>query len=492
MARSRHDRHLLDAQLHALRPIFKAYVLAYLTSTVPRIPSTFRAISQAKDDIDQKLEILKSALLGAIGINRFPTTCAIIVAGSTILPKLLGQILFSLNRVITQPNLNKAVKLLRSKVNIICSFVSAWYAFGLLNKDRVWARKRAQSLTHISLQDYPNQHHIPPADAHMVYAGKTMDFTLFALCRAIDAAIISTWTNTRSSSLHPERALPRLSALAKRMMDPWVFATSSAVIMWSWFYSPERLPKTYNQWISKVAGIDHRLIKALRQCRTGEMNYGKSWSADADLPSLCEELNLPLEWGKPSTVVPIPCELYHCGAGKSCEIHAGQRFLKTFKLALRLYLPLQLMSFARRKTALSQRIINSLKDAARSSSFLAAFVASFYYSVCLARTRLGPKLISLQIVTRQMWDSGLCVLAGCLACGWSLLLEKQSRRQEIAFFVAPRALATLLPRVYDKRQQQRERFVFAASIAVVISAVQKDPNRVRGVLGNVLGSVLQQ
>jgi hypothetical protein len=33
-------------------------------------------------------------------------------------------------------------------------------------------------------------------------------------------------------------------------------------------------------------------------------------------------------------------------------------------------------------------------------------------------------------VTPMMWDSGLCVGAGCLMCGWSILVEKTRKRQE--------------------------------------------------------------
>ena len=153
-----------------------------------------------------------------------------------------------------------------------------------------------------------------------------------------------------------------------------------------------------------------------------------------------------------------------------------------------MYLPLQLL-FRLRYPSLPS-FVAGLKGAARSSAFLGAFISFFYYGVCLARTRLGPKLLSRKTVTPQMWDSGLCVLAGCMLCGWSILLEKRSRRQEIAAFVAPRALATLLPRVYEKRHQTREQIVFATSIAIVMAAAAETPLRVRGALGQVLGKVL--
>lgn len=51
----------------------------------------------------------------------------------------------------------------------------------------------------------------------------------------------------------------------------------------------------------------------------------------------------------------------------------------------------------------------------------------------------------------MMWDSGLCVAAGCMMCGWSILVENAKKRLELALFVAPRAAVTLLPRRYDKK-----------------------------------------
>ncbi|KAF7160664.1 hypothetical protein CNMCM5623_006289 [Aspergillus felis] len=113
----------------------------------------------------------------------------------------------------------------------------------------------------------------------------------------------------------------------------------------------------------------------------------------------------------------------------------------------------------------------ALTDALRSSTFLASFVSIFYYSVCLARTRIGPKIFSRETVTPQMWDSGLCVGAGCLMCGWSILVESARKRQEIALFVAPRAAATVLPRYYDKKYQSRERVTFALSAAVLFTCL---------------------
>jgi hypothetical protein len=197
-------------------------------------------------------------------------------------------------------------------------------------------------------------------------------------------------------------------------------------------------------------------VHALRQVRYGNFVYGKDTGIAPLLGSMARDLGLPEEWGDPAKTIPVPCELVHHGMSKSCEEHALKRFTRSMRAAAGVYGPLQAIILLRR--LLSSRapkhaatrvklVLYALLDTLRSSSFLASFVALFYYGVCLARTRLGPKL--LPDVTAQMWDSGLCVLAGCMACGWSVLVERPKRQMELMLFVLPRAVSVFLPRRYE-------------------------------------------
>lgn len=70
------------------------------------------------------------------------------------------------------------------------------------------------------------------------------------------------------------------------------------------------------------------------------------------------------------------------------------------------------------------------------------------------------------------------------------MIENETRRKELGLFVAPRALATLLPRRYLMENQWRETLAFATSAAVVFTCVSEKPERVRGVLGKLLNRVL--
>ncbi|KAK5045989.1 hypothetical protein LTR84_008775 [Exophiala bonariae] len=480
--------------LNSLKPPLRAYALGYASATGPRLLGVLRALRRNDLTAHEKLNLLFAILKTSTQLNRFPTAVAIITGGATTLPRLIRTLLERLLLILGRSGEKTLNSAFASRLTFICSLLSSWLAFSLLNRDQGWVRKRAQSRTAASLGPNefhsPNQHHLPPPSYHPHYAGKTMDFTLFAFCRALDVVAVTAWTRSRSKAWHPEKTVPRLANTVRKLADPTIFSTSAAIIMWSWFYSPHRLPRAYNNWISKIADIDSRLIQALRLARQGDFVYGRDTGQTPLLEPLCRDLGLPEIYADPSKTIPIPCELVHSGTGTSCEVHAMSRFWRSWKFALELYLPLQVLS--RVRTPKFDVILDAFKAAVRSSSFLAAFVSLFYYAVCLSRTRLGPKLFSPKTVTPQMWDSGLCVLAGCLACGWSILLEKPNRRQEIAFFVAPRALATVLPRVYDKKHRRREQVVFATSMAVVLTSVQSgELNNVRGVLGKLLRGIMR-
>lgn len=324
-------------------------------------------------------------------------------------------------------------------------------------------------------------------------AGRTMDLTLFAVIRALDIMISSATARLNRSSLTRKTT--------SKLPTP-LFCFSAATIMWSWFYSPSRLPQSYNAWISAAAELDHRLVLALRHARYGTFQYGKDTGMAPLLGSMARDYGMPEEAGDPARTVPVPCELVHMGCSKSCERHALWRFWRGWAFAAKMYFPLQvfvlcryLMKTARPGNRLAglkiHTLVAALKDATRRSSFLGAFIALFYYGVCLSRTRLGPKLFSPKTVTPQMWDSGLCVLSGCLFCGLSILVEESRRRLEIVLFVLPRAAATWFPRRYLPENRWKEHLAFALSAAVVMTAAQEDHTRVRGVLGQVLHRVMR-
>lgn len=74
-----------------LRPVLRAYVLGYASSTAPRLLTLLLShLSRRRKNIDEKpddyfllsfIRILK----GGLEVQRFPTFCAALVGGSTLL-----------------------------------------------------------------------------------------------------------------------------------------------------------------------------------------------------------------------------------------------------------------------------------------------------------------------------------------------------------------------------------------------------------------------
>ncbi|KAI1826907.1 integral membrane protein [Xylaria intraflava] len=459
-----------------LRPVLRAYILGYASAVAPRVLTLIlqhhgRRKRRGPDDGEVQphesfLASLRRILCGGLDPQRFPAFCAALVGGTTLLDILVRRLINRLNA--------KLSDVARRRFSIwISSFIASWLSLRLLQS------KKTNAFAETKTANGDKQETVR-------YAGRTLDLTLFAATRAIDVVVGELWSRRRKRRVAAGQ-WSWLDSFTSNMADPFIFATSCAFIMWAWFYAPSTLPRSYTKWISSAAAVDSRLIEALRRCRMNELRYGEDTGQAPLLQSMCSDYKWPLQWGDPATTVPFPCEMVHMGCGPSCEYHALSRFFRSFKWSMATYLPLNLI--ARRKNLAGLR--RALASAMRSSSFLAAFITLFYYGVCLARTRLGPRLLGSHTAARQAIDSGVCVGCGCFICGWSILCEAASRRKDMALFVAPRALATLLPRRYPLEKQWRETFVFAFSTAVVLTCVRENPSRVRGVLGSVLGSVLR-
>lgn len=436
------------------------------------------------------------------------------MGGSTILQSVLAPLLTAFLRV--TPARQVDAKLASRIVRFLAALVSASVAFHLLNS--------APSADSARQSASPESHRPVPASAQQLgpfddpadfeshdvdnavlaarslsktdLAGRTIDLTLFAAIRAIDVVVSSAWISMSPTRRSQLRVIPKAAPTA-------LFCFSAATIMHAWFYTPLRLPRAYNQWISAAAELDKRLLLALRHARFGTFVYGKDTGMAPLLGSMCRDYGLPEVEGDPARTVPVPCELVHMGQGKSCEKHAAWRFWRGWLFAAKMYAPLQLLVLARQARKLRRPgetlrlrlplpvFLRACFNATHSSAFLGAFISLFYYGVCLSRTRLGPKIFSSKTVTPQMWDSGLCVLAGCLLCGISILVEQARRRLEILFFVLPRAAAVWFPRRYLPENLWKEHVAFALSAAVVLTAVQEDPKRVRGIFGKLLHRTLK-
>lgn len=460
--------------VHILRPLARAYILGYASSISPRLLGLLlSAINGKKSPKYGQTSAFKSVLQilrGGLELQRFPTFCATLVGSYSFFRIVIRQIV---KRVL--PSLSLPLQLRSTR--FVSAFLAGWLGLELLHSKG--------SPKHV--QDVIIETPHGPVTKKIRLAGRTIDLTFFAVTRALDIVINDIWSR-RKKRLGLAGNKAKLEMLISKLADPLIFSSSCTLIMFAWLYTPDRLPRAYNNWIKSAAAVDMRLLQILRQFRDGTLKYGTEKPDPNTLKEMCKDYKWPIQWSDHVKTIPVPCHVIHLKDGHNCEYHAIARLVRSFFWALKTYLPLNLILVARNPSIKTMK--RAIKSAIRSSAFLGTFIALFFYGICLARSRIGPYVLGTSTESRQKIEEGINIGGGCLLCGWSVLVENPSRRRELGLFVAPRAMATIMPRTYSLKNQWKETLAFSLSTAVVFTAVTEKPNRVRGLLGKILQVVL--
>ncbi|KAI5852669.1 hypothetical protein DFP73DRAFT_602686 [Morchella snyderi] len=438
-----------------IRPFLRAYGLGFLSYLSPRIFSLL--LSKAKRRSNKQSRALAPAVLDifkkSLELHRFPAFCGVTIGGWHVLEPFFDKLL---GHTPESSGVGRYINRYRSRIaTFLASSTSAAGAIQLLN-----TCKKSHD------------------------AGRTLDLTFFAVSKALDVIVGELWARRKARRVSSGK-FTNFEIKIGNAADAVVFAASAAAITFSWFYLPDRLPVSYNKWITDIADADSRLLETLRRIRAGVFVYGKDTGQAPLLQSMCEDLGLPKVWGDPALTKPVPCDIVHGGYSSSCEAHAIYRFWNAWKAGFLMYLGLNFLIRIRNPSI--KALLRALADSAKSAAFLGTFVGSFWYAICLTRTRLGPYVLPW---IDQIHLDNYCVRVGSLACGWSILIESVHRRTEVAFFMAPKALATLFPRKYSREYLWIETLIFALSSGVVYTTLKENPERVRGVFGKLLRRVV--
>lgn len=355
-------------------------------------------------------------------------------------------------------------------------------------------------------------------------ASPTLDLTLLVLVRALDS-IVQGWVSSCGAAASDREAVTEEKKRKSRQrqltakIDSVVFWLCSARIMYSFFYYPERLPSSYVKWISSLANIDSRLLAAVRGIKEGTWSY-RTGTSSPDVRALlttgATDIGLPPTWGDPHTlpafggsgatkiwrelgvqgrdgVAGLPCEIIHRGVcGSSCTANASLRFAKVFTQAIAIYIPAHFIPalLTRPRSLLTaSKPLTLLLSAARSSTFLSTFVASFYLTVCTFHTfipRLLPFLFSPGRISHDFVDGpyGVVFIGSFICGGASIWIEHPKRRGEMALYVIPRAIRAMLSDKWVKKDgvifRVIERLIFALSLATLLTSAIYRPNALRG------------
>lgn len=423
---------------HVAKPSLKAFIYAYLYLVLPkaigRIVSAVR-----KNKYDKIFPRIKKTMLNALHPRKFPMFSATLVAGINILEPLIYGLLKK-NKIARTPTSKLFIS------TLVSALISAAITF-------------------------------PVYQQHVLGYGRynSLDLTLLVATRAMDTALSS----------YLSKVVPQGVA---NFGDPLLFIASCTCIMFCWFFYPEKLPPSYHKWITSAANMDIEFWEVLRLVRQKKLIYGQHGPYEDFLGPYFEKHGRDPRRGNTIVTQPIECEAVHAFTTKSCELHALWRFWRGFKFALGVYAPLNLlMLIFPLKTNKTVRLIRALKSSIRSSCFLGTYIGLYWYAVCLARTRLFPKLFPN--IPRARFDDTICAASGAVMCGFSSFIETPQRRKELALFVAPRGLGTLVPLEPTKRNLIIESFVFSVSLAVLLAYSKNNSMSVRGIFGKGLKQV---
>ncbi|EGV64321.1 hypothetical protein PSN45_003908 [Yamadazyma tenuis] len=438
----RNNKNLVKAlvrfvNLKVARPSLKAFIFAYLYVTLPKVINHI-SIAIKKKDYKSILPRILKVITKAFHPFKFPAFAASLIAIINILEPIVARFLRVSKRFHGT-----------TETVFVATFISSFIAAS------------------VSFPQFQN---------HIIGYGRflSLDLTLLVLSRAID----TTLSSTLSAVLPP---------FFQQFGDGLLFIASCTPIMYSWFFRPDRLPPAYRKWITSAANMDDEIVGVLKSLHDGTVKYGEKSDYLADY---CERYGQDPAQADFSQDSPLPCKTVHAFKTSNCEVHALWRFVRGFKFAFKLYGSINafMLLIPKKNIAMTLRLRRALQSSIRSSCFLGAFIALDWYGVCLTRTRLFPKLFPE--VPKQTWDITWGPAVGAFLCGFSSFVESAQRRKELALFVFPRALGTLVPTEATDKNLLIERFTFSMSMAILVAYCKKNPKSVRGIFGKGLTAVM--
>ncbi|KAF9945651.1 hypothetical protein BGZ65_010523 [Modicella reniformis] len=278
--------------------------------------------------------------------------------------------------------------------------------------------------------------------------------------------------------------------------------------MFSWQYAPERLPGPYAFWITKMSHMDKRLLSTLRAIRLDKIHFGQPNTPEyaTQLMDLCSELGMDPSLGDIGRHDILPCAVVHQGTFNNCEIHTLYRWMQGFLVSTGIYLPVHLLpALLTPKTFFSKLQANPIATAsstllapARSSAFLASYIALSWYGICCWRSRIMPAYMKLtgRRYTSNVVDNIYGPLLASFMCGFSILIEKPQRRAEMSLYVLPRAMYSMWTRVMSGRLSRRmeiagETLMYGFSMSVLLTAMMWKRGMVRSSMQGLLGWMLE-
>eukprot|EP00658_Telonema_sp_P-2_P038664 TRINITY_DN27696_c0_g1_i2.p1 TRINITY_DN27696_c0_g1~~TRINITY_DN27696_c0_g1_i2.p1 ORF type:complete len:448 (-),score=89.77 TRINITY_DN27696_c0_g1_i2:202-1545(-) len=260
--------------------------------------------------------------------------------------------------------------------------------------------------------------------------------------------------------------------------DTAMFCASCSRIMYAWFYAPDTLPVHYEKWITLMSEVDPRLRAGLRALHLGSApgyeSVGYGTRSDI-LASYCNAHGVDPALGDLVSCIPVPSQVVHPLSPNGLH-NFCRRWIRGFIKALLIYTPIHvvpIMVFAPASllnNPVSVSLVRIGSAVVRSSGFLASFIAIVWGAITTVR---APWFLN----DDRVWGP----LIGSSLCGLSLLIEKKSRRKELAMYVLPRAVESSMkswPHLWQG-WLKAEPLVFSLSCAGVLFHFEHGQSNIR-------------
>ena len=207
---------------------------------------------------------------------------------------------------------------------------------------------------------------------------------------------------------------------------------SSSQVLYSWIMVPQSLGSSYVSFLNMHGGKPTWIVAALRHIVESN-RAGNRVDVARILPASVRQPGEPRGWQRARTVTPLLLR-----EGHSFWTHGLSFLFEAYKRSLPVYLPVYFVPalLIHRKSFLNsdlKLVKKTLQGAARSSLFLASY-CTLAWQACM----VGSSVASALFGRRSL--NGVWLYTITAAPGLATLLEKKSRRMELAVYVAARAV----------------------------------------------------
>ncbi|KAG5635571.1 hypothetical protein H0H81_010756 [Sphagnurus paluster] len=438
---------LPEIKSQPIQVALRTYVLSLSLSLGPSLVPFLTAFLTAKSS--KTPQQLRRVLRRELGFDGFAFAMTLCVGGGAAVQQLwraLDDDIPKQRPTSIRDHIRAQLALLdlsHAHITFISNVLSSSFGILLLQA----GRRRAYQLRNRLVS--PNTIITPPtpslSPAQSFRTSDTLDLTLMLVVRAVDSLLQTFIRKTTEETAIEGRTLTdpefvkeastkeNIGRILTSRIDALVFWACSARIMWCFFYEPQRLPKSYVKWIAALANLDARVIQTLRLIREGSWSYVRGSEQHLGiLTGLSKELGHNPLWGDP-----IALPAYGGAAADEAWKALGvgnRRGVGGLPCELAHFLPVIIT----RPQALLKphRVLNSLFGAARSATFLSAFVTFYWSAVCITRSGIFAQL--LPGISHDFWDGPY-------------------GRGEMALYVLPRALRACLPNSWVRNNSRNAR-----------------------------------